>query len=152
MARLGPRTCAILVEPIQGDAGLRLPPRGFLKGLREVCDARGILLLADELQTGLGRTGRLFAFEHEGLRPDGVLVGQALAGGFYPVTAFLSSRAVLAGLTAGARGSTMGGSPLACAVASAALDVLKEERLADRAAGCSQTASCSQELSRPPRT
>ena len=134
MASLGPRVCAILVEPIQGEAGLRLPPRGFLKGLKEVCEARGLLLLAEELQCGLGRTGRLFAFEHEGVRPDGVLVGQALAGGFYPATAFLASRAVLDGLTAGARGSTMAGSPLACAVMAAALDVLREERLAERAA------------------
>ena len=131
---VGPRTCAILVEPVQGGTGLRIPPRGFLKGLRELCDRQRILLLADEVQSGLGRTGRFFAFEHEGIRPDGVVLGKALSGGFYPVSAFLATQELMAVFTPGSHPSTFGGNPLACAVASAALDVLVDEKLVDRAA------------------
>ncbi|HXB55667.1 MAG TPA: ornithine--oxo-acid transaminase [Vicinamibacteria bacterium] len=131
---IGPRTCAILVEPVQGEAGVIIPPRGFLRGLRELCDARGMLLLVDEIQSGLGRTGRMFGFEHEGIRPDGVTIGKALSGGFYPVSAFLARAEVMNVFTPGIHGSTFGGNPLACAVASAALDVLVEERLPERAA------------------
>jgi ornithine--oxo-acid transaminase len=133
-AAVTPRTCAILAEPIQGESGVVIPPKGFLRGLREICDARGVLLILDEIQSGLGRTGRLFAFEHEGIRPDGVAIGKALSGGFYPVSAFLASQEVMDVFTPGVHGSTFGGNPIACAVASAALDVLVEERLVERAA------------------
>ena len=132
-AMVGPGTCAILVEPIQGRE-VRVPPRGFLRGLRDLCDGEGLLLLADETQSGLCRTGKLFAFEHESIRPDGVLLGQSLSGGFYPVSAFLASRELLDQVPNGAWRSLFAGSPLACAVASAALDVLTDERLADRSA------------------
>ena len=133
-AAIGPKTCAVLVEPIQGEAGVLIPPPGFLKGLRKLCDEAGVLLILDEIQSGLGRTGRLFAFEHEGIRPDGVTIGKALSGGFYPVSAFLASKEVMDVFTPGIHGSTFGGNPLACAVASAALDVLVEERLVENAA------------------
>jgi ornithine--oxo-acid transaminase len=135
---LSARTAAILVEPIQGEGGVVIPPRGFLHGLRALCDERNLLLILDEIQSGLGRTGKLFAFEHEGIRPDGVTIGKALSGGFYPVSAFLSSAAVMDVFTPGIHGSTYGGNPLACAVASAALDVLIDERLVERAAELGQ--------------
>jgi len=133
-AAINPKTCAILVEPIQGEAGVLIPPAGFIQGLRKLCDEAGILLVLDEIQSGLGRTGRLFAFEHEGIRPDGVTIGKALSGGFYPVSAFLASQQVMDVFTPGIHGSTFGGNPLACAVAAAALDVLIEERLVENAA------------------
>lgn len=133
-AAVGPRTCAVLVEPVQGEAGVIIPPRGFLRGLRELCDEAGVLLILDEIQSGLGRTGRMFAFEQEGIRPDGVTIGKALSGGFYPVSAFLARAEVMDVFTPGIHGSTYGGNPLACAVASAALDVIVEERLPERAA------------------
>ena len=133
-AAVGPRSCAILVEPVQGEAGVILPPKGFLKGLRELCDHQRIMLIADEIQSGLGRTGKLLACQHEGVKPDGVTLGKALSGGFYPVSAFLASRELMGGFTPGSHGSTFGGSPLACAVASVALDVLVDENLVDRAA------------------
>ena len=132
-AAITPKTCAVLVEPIQGEGGVVIPPKGYLKGLREICDQSRVLLLLDEIQPGLGRTGRLFAFEHEGIRPDGVTIGKALSGGFYPVSAFLARNEVMDVFTPGIHGSTYGGNPLACAVASAALDVLVEERLVQRA-------------------
>ncbi|MGA2079452.1 MAG: ornithine--oxo-acid transaminase [Holophaga sp.] len=133
-AAAGPSTCAVLVEPVQGQAGVVLPPKGFLRGLRELCDQRRILLLADEIQSGLGRTGKLFAFEHEGIRPDGAMLGKALSGGFYPVSAFLATQELMDVFTPGSHDSTYGGNPLACAVASAALDVLVDEKLMDRSA------------------
>jgi ornithine--oxo-acid transaminase len=129
-----PRTAAIFMEPIQGEAGVLIPPDGFLKGLRALADRHRCLLVLDEIQSGLGRTGRLFAFEHEGIRPDGVTIGKALSGGYYPVSAFLASREVMDVFTPGIHGSTYGGNPMACAVAGAALDVLVEERLVERAA------------------
>jgi len=138
-AALTSRTCAILAEPIQGEGGVVIPPRGYLQGLRELCDTHRVLLILDEIQSGLGRTGRLFAFEHEDIRPDGVTIGKALSGGFYPVSAFLARREVMDVFTPGIHGSTFGGNPLACAVASAALDVLVEERLVERAAGWGPT-------------
>jgi len=122
-------TCAVLIEPVQGEAGIVLPRPGFLKELRALCSERNVLLILDEIQSGLGRTGKLFAFEHEGIRPDGVTVGKALSGGLYPVSAFLADDAVMDVFTPGSHGSTFGGNPLACAVASAALDVLVEEDL-----------------------
>lgn len=133
-AALTPNTAAIFMEPIQGEAGVLIPPPGFLKGLRELADRNRCLLVLDEIQSGLGRTGKLFAFEHEGIRPDGVTIGKALSGGFYPVSAFLASQEVMDVFTPGIHGSTYGGNPLACAVASAALDVLVEEHLVQRAA------------------
>ncbi len=133
-AAITPRTCAVLVEPVQGEAGVVIPPKGYLAGLREICTAQRVLLILDEIQSGLGRTGKLFAFEHEGIRPDGVTIGKALSGGFYPVSAFLAREEVMGVFTPGIHGSTYGGSPLACAVAIAALDVLVDERLVERAA------------------
>lgn len=133
-AAITPNTAAIFMEPIQGEGGVIIPPQGFLKGLRELADKNKCLLVLDEIQSGLGRTGKLFAFEHEGIRPDGVTIGKALSGGFYPVSAFLASDAVMDVFTPGIHGSTYGGNPMACAVASAALDVLVEERLCERAA------------------
>jgi ornithine--oxo-acid transaminase len=133
-AAITPNTASILVEPIQGEGGVIIPPKGFLKGLRELCDRHRVLLITDEIQSGLGRTGKLFAFEHEGIRPDGATIGKALSGGFYPVSAFLATEEVMSVFTPGIHGSTYGGNPLACAVASAALDVLMEERLVERAA------------------
>jgi len=127
-------TCAILVEPVQGEGGIIVPPKGFLKGLRQLCDEQKILLITDEIQSGLGRTGKLFAFEHEGIRPDGATIGKALSGGFYPISAFLASDEVMNVFTPGIHGSTFGGNPLACAVASAALDVLMDEQLVERSA------------------
>lgn len=133
-AALGPETCGILLEPIQGEAGVLVPPKGFLRGLRDLCDGRRIMLVADEIQSGLGRTGKLFAFEHEGIRPDAAAIGNGLSGGFYPVSALLGTQELMGVLTPGSHGSTFGGNPLACAVASAALDVLVDEKLVDRSA------------------
>ena len=131
---INPNTCAIFMEPIQGEAGVVIPPRGFLKGLRNLADQNHCLLVLDEIQSGLGRTGKLFAFEHEGIRPDGITIGKALSGGYYPVSAFLANDAVMDVFTPGIHGSTYGGNPLACAVASAALDVLVDERLVEKTA------------------
>jgi ornithine--oxo-acid transaminase len=129
-----PNTCAFLVEPIQGEAGINIPPAGYLKAVAEICRQNRVLLIADEIQAGLGRTGKLFAFEHEGIRPDAVIIGKALAGGFYPVSAVLASKEVLGVFGPGDHGSTFGGNPLACAVARAALRVLVDEKLIERSA------------------
>ena len=129
-----PNTCAFLVEPIQGEAGIMIPPAGFLKLAAEICRENNVLLIADEIQAGLGRTGKLFAFEHEDIRPDAVIIGKALSGGFYPVSAVLASKEVLGVFHAGDHGSTFGGNPLGCAVARAALQVLVEEKLIERSA------------------
>ncbi len=129
-----PNTCAFLVEPIQGEAGIVIPPAGFLKQAAEICRRNNVLLVADEIQSGLGRTGKLFAYMHEGIRPDMLIIGKALAGGFYPVSAVLSSKEVLGVFHPGDHGSTFGGNPLGCAVARAALQVLVEEKLVERSA------------------
>src|SRR5271165_4513815 len=129
-----PNTCAFLVEPIQGEAGIIIPPPGFLKLAEEICRENRVLLIVDEIQAGLGRTGKLFAFEHEGVRPDAVIIGKALSGGFYPVSAVLASKEVLGVFHPGDHGSTFGGNPLGCAVARAALRVLVEEKLMERSA------------------
>ena len=129
-----PNTCAFLLEPIQGEAGILIPPKGFLKLAAEICRANRVLLICDEIQAGLGRTGKLFAFQHEDIRPDAVIIGKALSGGFYPVSAVLASKAMLGVFQPGQHGSTFGGNPLACAVARAALRVLGEEKLIERAA------------------
>jgi len=127
-------TCAFLVEPIQGEAGIVIPPKGFLKEAAEICRANRVLLMTDEIQSGLGRTGRLFAYMHEGITPDVLIVGKALAGGFYPVSAILASKEILGVYKPGDHGSTFGGNPLGCAVARTALQVLVEERLVERSA------------------
>jgi ornithine--oxo-acid transaminase len=129
-----PQTVAFLVEPIQGEAGVVVPPEGYLRQVRDICRRHNVLMMADEIQTGLGRTGKLLACEHEGVRPDVVTLGKALSGGMYPVSAVLSSREVLGVFHPGDHGSTFGGNPLACAVAREALRVIVEEKLAQRAA------------------
>ncbi|MGC2449675.1 MAG: ornithine--oxo-acid transaminase [Candidatus Sulfotelmatobacter sp.] len=122
-----PNTCAFLVEPIQGEAGIIIPPAGYLKEAAAICRENRVLLVCDEIQSGLGRTGELFAYMHEGIRPDVVIVGKALSGGFYPVSAVLASKEILGVFRPGDHGSTFGGNPLACAVARAALRVLIDE-------------------------
>jgi ornithine--oxo-acid transaminase len=129
-----PYTAAFLVEPIQGEAGVIVPPEGYLRAVAAICKENNVLLIADEIQSGLGRTGKLFAYMHDGITPDVVIVGKALSGGFYPVSAVLSSREVLGVFRPGDHGSTFGGNPLACAVARAALRVIVDERLAERSA------------------
>ena len=129
-----PNTCAFLVEPIQGEAGIIIPPAGFLKQAADICRDNRVLLMTDEIQAGLGRTGKLFAYMHEGVTPNVVIVGKALSGGFYPVSAVLASKEVLGVFHPGDHGSTFGGNPLACAIARAALRVLVEENLVDRSA------------------
>lgn len=133
-AAITPETCAFLIEPIQGEAGILLPPDGYLREVAAICREHDVLLICDEIQSGLGRTGRMFAFEHNEIRPDVVVIGKALSGGFYPVSAVLARREVLGVLRPGDHGSTFGGNPLACAVARAALRVVVEERLAERSA------------------
>lgn len=132
-AAITPNTVAFLVEPIQGEAGVVLPPAGYLREVRQICDRHNILFMADEIQTGLGRTGQFFACDHEGVRPDVVIIGKALAGGFYPVSAVLASQAVLGLFRPGDHGSTFGGNPLGAAVAIEALAVLTEEKLIENA-------------------
>lgn len=129
-----PNTAAFLVEPIQGEAGILIPPDGYLKEAAAICAEHRVLFMADEIQSGLGRTGKLFAYQHEGITPDVLIVGKALAGGFYPVSAVLASREILGVLHPGDHGSTFGGNPLACAVARAALRVIVDERLAESSA------------------
>lgn len=126
-AAITENTVAFLIEPIQGEAGVLIPPAGYFTAVRELCTKHGITLILDEIQTGLGRTGRLLAEEHEGIEADVTLVGKALSGGFYPVSAVLSNSEVLGVLKPGQHGSTFGGNPLACAIARAALRVLTEE-------------------------
>jgi ornithine--oxo-acid transaminase len=126
------RTVAILVEPIQGEAGVIVPPRGWLAGLRRLCDEKRILLLLDEIQSGLGRTGAWFAYQHEDVLPDGVMLGKALGGGVLPVSAFVARREVMDVFTPGSHGSTFGGNALAAAVGLEALNVIREEGLVER--------------------
>ncbi len=133
-AAIKPHTCAFLVEPIQGEAGVIIPPDGYLAEAAAICREHNVLLMADEIQSGLGRTGKLFAYMHEDITPDVLILGKALSGGYYPVSAVLASREVLGVFQPGDHGSTFGGNPLACAVARAALCVLKEDRLVERSA------------------
>ena len=133
-AAITPNTVGFLVEPVQGEAGIVIPPDGYLREVAKICREHNVLLLCDEIQSGLGRTGRFFAFEHDGIRPDICIIGKALSGGFYPVSAVLSSREILGVFHPGDHGSTFGGNPLACAVARAALKVLIDEDLAERSA------------------
>jgi ornithine--oxo-acid transaminase len=131
---INPNTCAFLVEPIQGEAGILIPPQGYLKKCEELCRKNNVLFVLDEIQSGLGRTGKLFAYEHEHVKPDMIIIGKALAGGYYPVSAVLAPRDILKVFTPGDHGSTFGGNPLACAIARAALRVLREEKLVERSA------------------
>ena len=133
-AAITPDTVAFLVEPIQGEAGVIVPPAGYFARVREICTKAGVTLILDEIQTGLGRTGRLLAEEHEGIEADVTLIGKALGGGFYPISAVLSNSDVLGVLKPGQHGSTFGGNPLACAVARASLKVLVDEGLIERSA------------------
>ncbi len=129
-----PNTCAFLVEPIQGEAGIVVPPAGFLRETWEACRKHNVLFMADEIQSGLGRTGKLFTYMHEGIQPDLVIIGKALSGGFYPVSAVLASKEVLGVFKPGDHGSTFGGNPLACAIARAALRVLVDEKMVENSA------------------
>ncbi len=129
-----PNTCAFLVEPIQGEAGIIVPPKGWLKEVRRICTEKNVLLILDEVQSGLGRTGKMFAFQHEDMMPDGLILGKALGGGILPVSLFLSRKDILCLMGPGSHGSTFGGNPLACAVGYEALCLLEEEHLDARSA------------------
>ncbi|MDT8307634.1 MAG: ornithine--oxo-acid transaminase [Anaerolineae bacterium] len=131
-AAITPNTVGFLVEPIQGEGGVIIPPDGYLSAAADVCRRHNVLLMTDEIQTGLGRTGRLFASEHEGVRPDVMIVGKALSGGFYPVSAVLTDEEVLGLFVPGDHGSTFGGNPLGAAIARTALDVIVDEQLVER--------------------
>jgi len=133
-AAITPDTAAFLVEPIQGEGGINVPPPGYLAEVARICRANNVLLLCDEIQSGLGRTGRLLACQHEGVVPDGLMLGKALGGGLFPVSLFLARRELMRVFTPGDHGSTFGGNPIAAAVGLAALDTLVDERLAERAA------------------
>jgi ornithine--oxo-acid transaminase len=127
-----PDTAAVLIEPIQGEAGIIVPPQGWLAGVRRLCDAHHVLLIVDEVQSGLGRTGKWFAFEHEGIRPDGAILGKALGGGVLPVSAFTGRHELMDVFTPGSHGSTFGGNPLAAAVGLEAIHVIRDEGLVER--------------------
>jgi ornithine--oxo-acid transaminase len=129
-----PNTCAVLLEPIQCEAGILIPSDGYLSGVSALCRSNNILFLADEIQTGLGRTGKPFACDHESVKPDAYILGKALSGGFYPVSAFVADRRLMDVFDPGSHGSTYGGNPLGCAVARTALRVIQDERLAERSA------------------
>jgi ornithine--oxo-acid transaminase len=133
-AAITPNTAAFLIEPIQGEGGINVPPAGYLKAAERICRARNVLLICDEVQTGLGRTGRLLACHHDGVTPDAVTLGKALGGGLVPVSLFLARREVMSVFEPGDHGSTFGGNPIAAAVGLAALDALVEERLVERSA------------------
>ncbi|HET9226548.1 MAG TPA: ornithine--oxo-acid transaminase [Thermoanaerobaculia bacterium] len=131
---MNPNVAAVLVEPIQGEAGIIVPPKGYLKRLREITQANNCLLMVDEIQSGLGRTGKMFAYEHEGIRPDVVIVGKALSGGFYPVSGILADEPVMGVFQPGEHGSTYGGNPMAAAVGRAALRALVNEKMVENSA------------------
>ena len=137
-AAIDDNTCAVLMEPIQGEAGIRVPPVGFLRAARALCTERRVLLILDEIQSGLGRTGRWFAHQHEGIRPDGLILGKALGGGLLPVSCFVATREVMDLFDPGSHGSTFGGNPLAAAVGLKALEVLEDEGLIARSAALGQ--------------
>jgi ornithine--oxo-acid transaminase len=131
---IGPNTAAVMIEPIQGEGGVIIPPAGYLKKIRQLCQQNNVLFMADEIQTGLGRTGKLFACDHENVRPDVMIIGKALSGGFYPVSAVLASQSLLGLFRPGEHGSTFGGNPVGAAVARAALKVIVEEQLPENSA------------------
>ena len=132
-AAITPQTAAVLIEPIQGEGGIIVPPEGWLAGVRALCDEHNVLLIVDEVQTGLGRTGAWFAFQHEKIRPDGLILGKALGGGVLPVSALVGTRALMGVFTPGSHGSTFGGNPLAAAVGLVALRIIEDEGLVERA-------------------
>ena len=132
-AAITPNTAAFIVEPVQGEAGIIVPPAGYLRAVREICTRHDVLMIVDEVQTGLGRTGAVLACDHEGVRPDGLTLGKALGGGLLPVSAFCAREDVMAVFNPGDHGSTFGGNPLAAAVGEAALELLERERLPERA-------------------
>jgi ornithine--oxo-acid transaminase len=133
-AAITDNTCAVLIEPIQGEAGIVVPPDGFLRATRRLCDERHVLLILDEIQSGLGRTGRWFAFQHEGVKPDGLILGKALGGGLLPVSCFLATEELMNVFDPGSHGSTFGGNPLAAAVGLEGLRVMEDEGLVERSA------------------
>ncbi len=132
-AAITPNTCGFLVEPIQGEAGVQIPDPGYLRSVRRLCDEQRVLLCADEIQTGLGRTGAMFCVDHSGVRPDLMILGKALGGGLYPVSAVVATEEVMSRFTPGSHGSTFGGNPLAAAIGMAAIDVIVDEHLPERA-------------------
>ncbi len=127
-----PNTCAFLIEPIQGEAGIIVPPSGWLKECEQICKAHNVLLIVDEIQTGLARTGKMFAFEYENLKPDALILGKALGGGILPVSMFLASFDVMAVFNPGSHGSTFGGNPLACRIGKEVLSIIEDEKLIER--------------------
>ena len=133
-AAITPDTVGFLVEPIQGEGGVIVPPAGYMKTAREICNRHNVLLIADEIQSGLGRTGKLFAYEHENAKPDMITIGKALSGGMYPVSAVVASKEILGVFNPGDHGSTYGGNPLGCAIAREALKIIGEEKLPQRSA------------------
>lgn len=133
-AAITKNTAAFMVEPVQGEAGINVPPKSFLKKAAAICRQHNVLLIVDEIQSGLGRTGKLFAYEHAGITPDAVIIGKALSGGFYPVSAFLAGNEVMGVFNPGDHGSTFGGNPLGMAVAREAIKVLVEEKLIENSA------------------
>jgi ornithine--oxo-acid transaminase len=137
-AAITPNTAAFLVEPIQGEAGIKIPPQGYLKACKTICEKHTVLFLADEIQAGLGRTGKRFCCDHENVRPDGLILGKALGGGMLPVSAFLADHHVMKVFNPGDHGSTFGGNALSCAVATEALKILQEEKLAENSAELGQ--------------
>jgi ornithine--oxo-acid transaminase len=147
---INPYTVAFLVEPIQGEAGIIIPPVGYLREVRRICDVHGVMMVTDEIQTGLGRTGKMLAEEHEGIEADLTLIGKALSGGFYPVSAVLSNKEVLGVFQPGDHGSTFGGNPMACAVARVAVRVLVEEGMIGNAAAMGEYfMACLREIKSP---
>ena len=131
-AAINENTAAVLVEPIQGEAGINIPPEGYLKAIRELCDEHNVLFIADEIQAGLGRSGKLFATDWDNVKPDVYILGKALGGGVFPISVVLADKEVLDVFTPGSHGSTFGGNPLACAASIAALDVIVDEDLPGR--------------------
>ena len=129
-----PNTAAVMLEPIQGEGGVIIPPAGYLKQVSEICKANNVMFIADEIQTGLGRTGKLFACQHENVRPDMVIIGKALSGGFYPISAVLADKPILGLIQPGEHGSTFGGNPVAAAIGRESLKVIVEEKLVEKAA------------------
>jgi ornithine--oxo-acid transaminase len=131
-SKITPNTCAVLIEPIQGEGGIVIPPEGYLKQVAELCKANNVLFVCDEIQSGLGRSGKLFAHYYEGVRPDIVIIGKALSGGYYPVSAILADKEILGVIKPGEHGSTFGGNPLGAAIAVKALEVIEKENLIER--------------------
>lgn len=131
-SKITPNTCAVMVEPIQGEGGVVIPPDGYLKGIAEICKENNILFICDEIQAGLGRSGKLFSHYYEEVRPDIVIVGKALSGGFYPVSGILADEPIMGVIKPGEHGSTFGGNPLGAAVAIKALEVIEEEKLVEK--------------------